>query len=102
FAIAYSTFNWANPLSVAANNEIIVAAVLDDYEQMKINPWLTSSEWYVPNRPYYEKTAYVVSEVRLDTFLTYLSENGLEDIVTAEAQFGILTIYSSPVNLSSL
>jgi hypothetical protein len=102
FAIAYSTNNWANPLSVAANNEIIVATLLDDYTLMKMLAWETSSEWYVPNRPYYEKTAYVVSEARLESFLAYLRENNLEGIVVAEIKFGVLTIYSSPINLTSL
>jgi hypothetical protein len=102
FAIAYSTNNWANPLSVAANNEIIVATLLDDYTLMKMLAWETSSEWYVPNRPYYEKTAYVVSEARQESFLTYLRENNLEDIVVAEIKFGVLTIYSSPINLTCL
>ena len=100
YAIAYSTFNNAGPISVLADNQIIVAAVADP-GTLEISRWLNSWEFFPPYRPYEEHTAYVFTAAGAEAFQAYIAENGYTDTVVLDVQIGDYLIYSSPYNLTS-
>ena len=99
FRIGYSNFYHANALTVLSNGRIRCAAV-ESLEKMNVCKWLTSSRWYVPNVPYEERTAYIVSEAQMDDFAKFLTTH--EDDMKFETQIGDYSIYSSDYNFSYL
>lgn len=99
FHIAYTTFYHANNLTVLSNGKVRGAAV-SSLDKMNVSRWLSSSNWYVPNMPFEEKTAYVIPEAEMDNFAKFLEVHG-EDM-QFETQIGKCSIYSSDYNFSYL
>lgn len=99
YEYGYTTFDSANHMTVAVDGAVQVAAVNSMYT-MEITKWLTSVNWYVPNAPYEKKTAYIVTDVRLEEFGEFVKQQ--EDEIMLEKQIGEYTIYSSNYNYSKL
>lgn len=96
---AYSTFYFANTITILSNGEIRAAAV-DSVSNMGICRWMTSTDWYVPNVPFEAKTAYVIPESVMGDFDEFLAMHG--DDMQFEAQIGSYFIYSSEYNFSRM
>lgn len=96
---AYATFENASVLTLLTDGDVCVAAVAS-VEKMNICKWLSSSKWYVPNVPYEEKTAYVITEAQMDEFQNFLNLH--EDELRFETQVGKFYIYESDYNFSCL
>lgn len=99
FQTAYSTFENANTMTVLSNGKTRVASVAS-VEKMDICRWMSSTDWYVPNVPYEERTAYVIPESEMGAFDAFLAVHG-EDM-RFETQIGGFFIYSSDYNFSCL
>lgn len=95
----YTTFNNANVITVLTNGKIRGAAV-DSVSNMSICRWLTSTEWYVPNVPFEEETAYVIPESEMEEFGEFLAVHG--DDMKYETQIGDYLVYSSDYNFSRM
>lgn len=98
FRIGYSTFYHANNLTVLTNGKVRVAAV-SSLDKMNVCRWLSSSNWYVPNVPYEDKTAYVVPEAAMEDFAKFLELH--EEDIQLETQIGEYFIYSADYNFST-
>lgn len=99
YKLSYSTFDYANTMTVMANNEIKVVPVAS-VEKMNICRWMSSTEWYVPNVPYEAKTAYIISEPNLESFQKFLKKH--EKDMLYKEKIGTLYIYTSDLNFSNL
>lgn len=99
FRTAYSTFENANLMTVLSNGKTKVSAV-GSLEKMDICKWMSSTDWYVPNVPYEERTAYVVPESQTGAFNAFLAVHG--ENMKLETQIGNFLIYSSDYNFSCL
>lgn len=99
YKLAYSTFDYANTMTVMANNEIKVVPVAS-VEKMNICRWMSSTEWYVPNVPYEAKTAYIISEPNFESFQVFLKKH--EENVFYREKIGNYYIYTSDFNFSNL
>ena len=95
----YATFLQANTMTMYANGRIRVAAV-DQPARMNVCKWMTSTDWYVPNMDFEEKTAYIVTEHELEGFQSFLEEH--KDTVWEETKIGNYYIYGSDYNYSTL
>ena len=98
FRIGYSTSYHANSLTVLTNGKVRVAAV-SSLDKMNVCRWLSSSNWYVPNVPYEERTAYVVPEAEMEDFAKFLELH--EEDMQFETQIGEYFIYSADYNFSN-
>ncbi len=96
---AYATFENANTLTVLTNGKVQVSAVAS-VEKMDICKWMSSTEWYVPNMPFENKTAYVITEAEAESFAVFL-ETHKEEVEFA-ASIGKYSIYTSNYNFSVL
>ena len=99
FPIAYSTFYHANNLTVLSNGKVRGAAI-SSLDKMNVSRWLSSSNWYVPNVPYEQRTAYVIPETEMEDFARFLETHGEE--MQFETQIGTYFVYSSDYNFSYL
>lgn len=99
FQTAYSTFENANMMTVLSNGKTRVVSV-SSVEKMDICKWMSSTDWYVPNVPYEERTAYVIPESEMETFEGFLAVHGGD--MRFETQIGGFFIYSSDYNFSCL
>ena len=99
YEISYSTFDYANTLTVMSNGEIRVAPVAS-VERMDICKWMSSTEWYVPNVPRESKTAYIISESKFDKFQIFLKLH--EKDLQYQKKIGDYYIYTSDYNFSNL
>ncbi len=99
FQTGYSTFHHANNLTVLSNGRVRVAAVAS-LDRMNVCRWLSSSDWYVPNVPYEERTAYIVPEAEMENFAEFLKLH--EKDLRFETQIGNYSIYSSAYNFSNM
>lgn len=97
YEYAYSGFEQANCITVMTDGKIQVSAI-DSFEDMRICKWLTSKKWYVPNVPKESKTAYVVTEYRLEEFAPFLEEHAKD--LEFKTKIGIFNIYGSDYNYS--
>lgn len=97
--LSYSTFDYANTITVMANNEIKVAPVAS-VEKMDICKWMSSTEWYVPYVPYESKTAYIISEPKNESFQIFLDKHEKE--VFLGKKIGRYYVYISEYNFSNL
>lgn len=52
---AYAAFDHANTITVLTNGKVRVAAVAS-LDEMDICKWMSSTDWYVPNVPFEERT----------------------------------------------
>lgn len=101
YDIAYASFENASTIAVLEDNEIVVAPVAD-VSRMDICKWLSSSDWYVPNRPYEEKTAYIITESEKEDFLGFIDKHEYGGDITTEGNFGKYWVFSSNYNYSTL
>lgn len=99
YEIAYSNFDNSNLMTALSNSRVIVAAV-DSFGKMNVCKWLTSSDWYVPNRPFEERTAYIIPEMDMKEFDKFLDIH--KEDMSFETKIGIFSIYSSDYNFSQL
>lgn len=99
FPIAYSTFYHANNLTVLSNGKVRGAAI-SSLDKMNVSRWLSSSNWYVPNVPYEQRTAYVIPETEMEDFTKFLETHGEE--MQFETKIGTYFVYSSDYNFSYL
>ncbi len=96
---AYATFENANTLTVLTNGKVQAAAVAS-VEKMDICKWMSSTEWYVPNVPFEDKTAYIVTEAEAESFQLFLEAHKGE--VEFASSIGKYSIYISDYNFSTL
>ena len=96
---AYAAFDHANTITVLTNGKVRVAAVAS-LDEMDICKWMSSTDWYVPNVPFEERTAYIITESETENFEQFLKEHS-ED-VKFETQIGRYLIYTSDYNFSHL
>lgn len=96
---AYATFENANTITVLTNGRVRVASVAS-VDKMDICKWMTSTDWYVPNVPFEEKTAYIITESETSKFSEFLKEH--EEEVRFETSIGKYLIYTSDFNFSVL
>lgn len=99
FSISYSTFFNANIMTTMANGRIRIAPVAS-LDKMSVCRSLSSSDWYVPNMPFHERTAYIIPEGELENFEVFMASHAEE--LQFETQIGRFMIYSSDDNLSNL
>lgn len=95
----YTNFDHANTFTVANDGMIQISAV-SALSNMEICKWLTSKKWYVPYVPMGSKTAYIVTDYRLQEFEKFLKEH--EDTVEFKIKIGEFNIYGSEYNYSKL
>lgn len=98
YEYAYTNFDHANMITVINDGKIRVCAV-DSFEKMNVCKWMTSEKWYVPNIEENMKTAYIISDYRLEEFEVFLREHS---DVEYEVTIGGFHIYGSDVNYSRL
>ena len=96
---AYTNFDHANTITVINDDKVQVSAV-SSFSSMEISKWLTSKNWYVPSIPMNSKTAYIVSDYRLEEFKEFLEKH--RDTVKFEVRIGEFNIYGSEYNYSKL
>lgn len=99
YLTAYATFEKANTMTVLSNGDVRVYSVAS-IEKMDICKWLTSADWYFPNVPYEQKTAYIVTDAELTALSAFLK--GKENLVHEAAVIGKYHIYFSDYNFSNL
>lgn len=98
-SVAYATFENANTMTVLSNGAIRVYPVAS-VEKMDICKWMTSTEWYCPNMPFEQKTAYIITDSEEDGFTLFTSDK--ERIVNEVERIGKYTVYVSDYNYSNL
>ena len=96
---AYSSFEQSNTMTSMCNGRVQVSPVAS-FEKMDICKWMASTDWYCPNVPFEEKTAYIVSEYFLDEFDKFRRKN--QETVVFETKIGQYYIYGSKYNYSNL
>lgn len=96
---AYATFENANTMTVLSNGSVRVYPVAT-VEKMDICKWMASTDWYCPNVPFEQKTAYIITDAEKDNFYTFL--NGKDGLVNEVGKIGKYTIYVSDYNYSNL
>lgn len=99
YPLAYASFDAANAMTVLSNGEVRVYPVAT-LEKMDICKWMSSTDWYCPNMPYEQKTAYVVSTAQEEEFGRLLE--GKDALVQEVGQVGWYKIYASDCNFSNL
>lgn len=99
YEYGYTNFDHANSFTVANDGKIQISAVAS-LSDMKICKWLTSKKWYVPYVDMERKTAYIVSDYRMDEFESFLQEH--EDTVEFKRKIGEFNIFGSEYNYSNL
>ena len=96
---AYSSFEQSNTMTSMCNGRVQVSPVAS-FEKMDICKWMASTDWYCPNVPLEEKTAYVVSEYFIEEFEKF--EEKHQDTIVFETKIGQYYIYGSEYNYSVL
>lgn len=96
---AYSSFEQSNTMTSMCNGSVQVSPV-SSFEKMNICKWMASTDWYCPNVPFEEKTAYVVSEYFLPEFEKFQGNH--QDTIVFETKIGQYYIYGSEYNYSTL
>ena len=96
---AYSTFEHANMMTVLSDGKVRVAPVAS-VSNMDICKWLSSEEWYPPNVPLRQRTAYIITEEEQESFKDFLVDKSeyIEEVI----QIGIYKIYMSDFNFANL
>ena len=96
---AYSTFEHANMMTMLSDGKVRVAPVAT-MSEMDICKWLSSEEWYPPNVPYKQRTAYIVTEAEQEAFEEFLIDK--VECIEKVTQIGVYRIYMSDFNYSNL
>lgn len=95
--VAYSTFENANKMTVLSNGRIHVYAV-NSLDEMKECKWMTSTDWYPPEMPYEQRTAYVVPNALAEDFQHFM-ESDIE--CRLETEIGNYSIWVSEYNYAT-
>lgn len=95
----YTTYEHANHMTVVGDGRVQVAAV-NSMETMEVCKWLTSERWYVPNVSYESKTAYIVTDLNLESFQEFYEQH--KDEIVFDTKIGIYNIYGADYNYSKL
>lgn len=90
YEYGYSAFDYANMMTVMANNSVKIRPV-NSFAEMEGSKWLSDSTWYPPYKSADGAVCYVVSEARLDDFNEFVSSHS--PVITDTQQFGRLTVY---------
>lgn len=98
YEYAYTNFDHANTFTVMNDGKVQVCAV-DSLGKMNICKWMTSKKWYVPNVEENSRTAYIISEHRLQEFEEFLQKHS---DVKYETTIDGFHIYGSDINYSKL
>ena len=96
---AYTGFEHANTITIMNDGKVQVSAIAS-FSDMGVNKWLSSKKWYVPNVPKESRTAYLVTEARLEEFAPFLEEH--EEELEYKTKIGDFYIYGSDYNYSKL
>ena len=96
----YASFENANTMTAISNAALRIAPVAS-VSKMDICKWLSSADWYVPNVPIDEITAYIITEAEREEFLELVAVKG-EDAFRLLTKIGKYYIYASPYNFSTL
>lgn len=99
YTTAYASFENANTMTVLSNGKVTVAPVAT-VKNMDICKWLSSNDWYVPNVPFEEKTAYIITETEKENFEEFMEDH--QGKIRFEVQIGKFLIYISDYNFSQL
>lgn len=94
----YTSFENANSLTVLSNGKVQGAAI-DDFSEMNISKWLTSTDWYCPNAEYDAPTAYLITASAQESFDGFMSEHNDITILLETENY---KLYYSPHNYSNL
>lgn len=90
YDVGYSTYDYANLLTVLSNDRIRVAAV-DDFQNMNGCKWLTDKRWYPPIEKKDITTAYVVSDANRKSFNVFLKKQ--KPAIIDIKKFGQLNVF---------
>lgn len=90
YAYGYTTFDYANYITVMGNNTVKVRAV-NNMSEMAGCRWLSDETWYPPVKSQDGATCYIVSEAMAEDFNTFLETYEPEIVDTATV--GKFTIY---------
>lgn len=96
---AYTNFDNANTMTSMCNGRVQVSPVAS-FEKIDVCKWMSSMDWYCPNVPFEEKTAYIVSEYFLGDFEKFQEKHQNE--IEFETKIGQYYIYGSEYNYSVL
>lgn len=97
--VAYSTFENANKMTVLSNGRIHVYAV-NSLEDMKECKWLSSTDWYPPEMPYGQRTAYIVPNTLAEEFQRFMDfGRGID--CRLETEIGTYSIWVSECNYTT-
>ncbi|MCM1135846.1 MAG: hypothetical protein NC400_09770 [Clostridium sp.] len=99
YQTAYASFESANKMTVLSNGKVRVYPVAS-VEKMDVCKWMTSTNWYCPNMPFEQKTAYIATESEIDAINNFLA--GKEASVQKSEKIGKYYIYVSDYNYSNL
>lgn len=99
YQIAYATFENANTITVLTNGRVQVSSVAS-VDKMDICKWMTSTEWYVPNMPFEERTAYIITESEAELFESFREAH--KDEMEFVQKIGKYLIYTSDYNFSMI
>lgn len=100
YSRGYAGFENANAMTVLSNGAVQVAPVAS-VSRMDICKWLSSTDWYVPNVPFEEATAYIITEAEMEEFQKFLADKG-ENVFCLLTHIGKYYIYGSAYNFSTL
>ena len=67
YEYGYSTFDFANAMTVVCNDKVKIRAV-NSFGELEGSKWLSDSTWYPPTKDASSPTCYVVSNPRLEEF----------------------------------
>ena len=95
--LAYATFENANTMTVLSKGRVQVASVAS-VERMDICKWLSCTNWYPPEAPRNQVTAYLVTESQMPEFMLFLKDKEIQE---AE-QMGRFHIFISDYNYTNM
>lgn len=83
YEYGYSTFDYANNITVVSNNKVKVRAV-NSMEECYGAKWLSDKTWYPPSKDSDGPTCYIVSEVNAEDFSHFLVYSGAYTVDSVE------------------
>ena len=83
YEYGYSTFDYANNITVVSNNKVKVRAV-NSMEECYGAKWLSDKTWYPPSKDSDGPTCYIVSEANAEDFSHFLVYSGAYTVDSVE------------------
>ena len=90
YEYGYSTFDFANAMTVISNNRVKIRAV-NSFEEMEGAKWLSDSGWYPPFKEADMPTCYIVSDERSEDFQKFVERE--KPLITGQRAFDGFTVY---------